>query len=87
MKVSFVRFTPPDKDFCRRRFKASGDYVRTLRKLSDGDDQALQDFKESSNTIHETRQRMESWVAWSVGNCSIHSFVGLHYNEFNSTSS
>ena len=55
-----MRFTPPDKDFCRRRFKASGDYVRTLRKLSDGYDQALQDFKESSHTIHETKQRMES---------------------------
>ena len=58
--------------------------MRTLRKLSDGDDQAMQDFKESSHTIHETKQRMESWVVWSVGNCSIHSFVGLHYNEFNS---
>ena len=82
-----MRYTTPDNDFCRRGFKATGDYVRSIRKLSDGYDQALQDFKESSHTIHETKQRMESWVVWSVGNCSIHSFDGLHYNEFNSTSS
>ena len=61
--------------------------MRTLRKLSDGDDQAMQDFKESSQTIHETEQRMGNWVAWSVSNCSIHSFIDLHYNDFNSTSS